>query len=459
MTDQPATPQTAGRSPALKLLAIGALTLLAIVPLFLIGMVTEERAGRAEEAKFDVAQGWGGPQRIAGPFLAVPYIALVKSTNAARPDTFEEVRQVAVFLPRTLAIAADAQSEVRSRGIFDVTVFRSALSMKGMFEAPRFDGLGVTPARVLWAEAYVFLQVSDVRGIASNVALGWDGKAEAAQFEPGVGADLAANPGVHARIALDENADGHEFALELKINGTGELAVAPVGDDTALSLKSNWPHPSFQGAFLPDSKTISAAGFEATWSVPYLRRSLPNASLDPYQLLEAVGPTHFGVSFYTPVDFYRLVDRALKYAVLFVGLSFLVFFLVEILSGGRVHAVQYILAGAAQVVFYLLLLSLAEHIGFDFAYIAAAAATVALTFAYALAVLKSRKRALIVLAAASVLYTLLYLLLGEEDYALLIGSGALFLVLALTMFATRKIDWYQLRFELPKGDGLAAAGR
>jgi inner membrane protein len=258
--------------------------------------------------------------------------------------------------------------------------------------------------------------------------------------------------GIHAPVRLTEGGgEALRYTMTLKLNGTGQLYFAPVGRDTSVALHSDWPHPKFDGAFLPDepSDDITAEGFKRQWTVPYLRRSLSQEMVSPENLSHAVSATSFGVKFYKPVDHYQLVDRALKYAILFVGLSFLAFFLIEVLTGARVHAVQYLLVGAAQVLFYLLLLSVAEHRGFEEAYLWSSAATVGLTFLYAMSAFRSWFGALIVLGVLILLYGLLFMLLREEDYALLVGAMASFAILAVTMFVTRKIDWYQAAQRAP----------
>jgi inner membrane protein len=232
------------------------------------------------------------------------------------------------------------------------------------------------------------------------------------------------------------------------------LQFAAAGEETGIVAKGNWPHPSFQGNFLPVAREISAQGFTASWKVPHLARNLPQAQPAPDNLIGGLSQASFGVSFYQPVNFYQLVERALKYAILFIGLAFLSFFLIETLSGSRIHGVQYLLIGAAQVVFYLLLLSLAEQIGFDLAYLWAAGATVVLISAYAWSAFKQSSRALVVFAVLSTLYALLFLLLKQEDYALVIGAAAAFAAIAVTMFVTRNVDWYRSGERVKVGFGV-----
>lgn len=441
-----------GRSPAIKFFVVGVLTLLMVVPIAVIWAVLMERSSRAAEAEADIAQGWGGLQKVAGPFLAVPYTVIEQREEGERTVNVT-VRRSALFLPEALEIAATADTEERARGIFKVTVFSAAMDFKGSFEAPSFARLGVTPASIDWDKAVLFLTIADPRGIVTNAGMSFGGGEPARTFSPGLGVDFTSAPGIHVAAPFAAGPRAFDFAFDLALNGTGQILFAPAAKETIVGLESGWEHPSFTGAFLPDARDLERPGFSARWAIPYLRRSLPQETLTPDQVLYPLDQSLFGVRFFKPIDFYVLVDRALKYAILFVGLSFLVFFLSETLTGARVHVVQYVLIGAAQVLFYLLLLSFAEHVGFANAYLAAAGGTVALTTLYALSVLRSTGLSGVVLVALGGLYGLLFLLLREEDYALLIGALAAFVVLAVTMFVTRRVDWYQV------GTGPAATAK
>jgi inner membrane protein len=230
-----------------------------------------------------------------------------------------------------------------------------------------------------------------------------------------------------------------QFALR----GSRELSVVPLGQRTTVQIDSPWTSPSFFGTFLPNGHVINERGFTADWTVPYLARGFGQSFASVDEAMQAIPGSGFGVRFYQPVDHYQLVQRSLKYAILFVALSFLIFFVIEIVSQRRLHAIQYALVGAAQVLFYLVLLSLAEHIGFPMAYLIGACATVALTGLYSLSVLASVVRSSVLTTVLAALYGLLYVILNAEDYALLIGSAVLFAALATTMYLTRNIDWYR----------------
>ena len=432
----PFRPAPPGRNAAFKLFGIGALTLVMAIPLLLISSLVSERREYAAEAQQSIAQGWGGEQSVAGPFLIIPYL-IPELRDEKGGLLANATRGELVSLARTLQVEASPTVEERRRGIFTVPVYASFITLTGTISRPDVSALPAN-AVIEWDKLRLAIGVQDVRGISGSVGMTLGG-AERFVFKPGTG--VSAMPsGVQTTVALG---DGETpFDISFGLRGTGRLAFVPSAEVFSSRVESGWRHPSFDGAYLPETREVSEAGFRAEWKVSHLARALPqmwdnaDTSVQPSQ-------SAFGATFFQPVDFYQLVDRSLKYAILFIGLSFLVFFLVETVTGARVHVVQYLLAGAAQVIFYLLLLALAEQTGFAIAYLAAAGGCVGLTSLYAGSVLGTRKRALSVSAALTVLYALLYTLLNEEDYALLTGAVASFLALALTMFLTRKVDWYQ----------------
>jgi inner membrane protein len=287
--------------------------------------------------------------------------------------------------------------------------------------------------------------VSDARGLAENISLREGGRS--LPFQPGFGANMSVSAegrqGLHVLLPLEEARD-MEVSTLVMLRGSRELNFVPLGRRTEVSLESPWHSPSFAGAFLPAQRTIDERGFRANWVVPYLARGFEQVFETPAAAMAAFPKSAFGVRFYQPVDFYQLVTRALKYAILFVAMAFLSFFVVEIVTQRRLHAVQYALVGAAQVLFYLLLLSLSEHVGFALAYLVAAGGTVVLTGLYAAAAFRSRARAGMLTGILAALYSLLYVILKAEDASLLIGSGMLFAALAGTMYVTRRIDWYRV---------------
>lgn len=442
------------RAPGLKFLFVALISIAMSVPLFFVFIALMDRQEYARTAAEDIARGWGGSQTIGGPVLAIPYVVAESQRNADGVATTVDVRRVAVFLPKFLKAEADTQTQTRSRGIFDVNVYTADILLSGTFGAPDFHELGFTPKSIDWEQALLLLPVSDLQGLSENVSVTWGAGKSGVPFRPGLLAELAAYSGINARVALTASGGETPFSIAVKLRGASDLQFSAAGETTEVTAKGNWPHPSFQGNFLPVTREITAAGFTAAWKVPHLARNLPQASPTPDTVLGGLTSASFGVSFFQPVKFYLLVERALKYAILFIGLAFLSFFLIETLSGSRIHGVQYLLIGGAQVVFYLLLLSLAEQIGFDLAYLAAASATVLLISFYAWSALKSSAQGLIVFGVLSVLYALLFLLLKQEDYALVIGASAAFAAIAVTMYVTRNVDWYQSKPKSAVGFGL-----
>jgi inner membrane protein len=439
-TAQPqATPRW--RSPGFKILLIVLLTIAMAAPLFVIQLALSDREQTAAGAETDVAAGWGGAQIVAGPILLVPYSVSVQSVVDGH--TVPAIRQyTAALLPETLDVDTQANTATRSRGIFAVPVYRAAITMRATFDKQAMAGLAPEGATVQWDRARIAIRVSDSHGLADNVTLHVNGGSIA--FSPGV--DAGGNTtlsGIQAQLGLSGPAD-LSLDTSFTLRGSREFSVAPLGRRTQATIRSAWSSPSFFGAFLPVERTVGKDGFTSSWVVPWLARGFGQGFEDASDVMGQLDQSAFGVKFYQPVDHYQLVQRSLKYAVLFVALAFLVFFVVETVSPQRLHAVQYALVGAAQVLFYLLLLSFSEHIGFGPAYLVAAVATVGVTSLYAGGALASWVRAGVLCAILSAIYGLLYVILNAEDYALLIGSGLLFAALAATMYVTRRINWYAL---------------
>ncbi len=441
-TNPSAAPASKLRSPAFKLFVIGILTVLMAVPLLFIELALVDRQDRASEAAQDIASGWGGAQTVTGPVLFVPYDQTV--TNLVNGLPVQETQHgTAVLLPSALNLDTKSATGLRWRGIFSVPVYTAAVSMRAQFDKGALDALIPAGAHADWDKAYASILISDVRGLTGNVTMQANGKPAA--FQPGIGVDGATVAGIHAPLGLPATApNGLSLSASLTLRGSRELNFASIGRQTTAHLASPWADPSFSGAFLPNSHRIGKDGFDAVWDVPYLARGYGQSFATTEAALDTVQNATFGVRFYQPVDFYQLVQRSLKYAILFVGLAFLVFFVAELVAGRRLHAAQYTLMGAAQVLFYLLLLSVAEHMGFAWAYLVAAAATVTLTALYAASAFASRARAGALFVILSALYGLLYVILNQEDYALLIGALVLFCALGTTMFATRRLDWSRI---------------
>lgn len=443
------------RSPAFKFFLIAFLILLLLIPLLMVAGLVSEREGRAREVASDVARTWGGAQQLSGPFLVVPYSVRLETREGDKVVVQTQERR-AVFLPETLALGGRAQSDVLRRSIFDVSVYTARLKLDGRFATPDIADVDPNALSVRWRDALFVLALSDVAGLKEAATLSINDR-DTLPFAPSVGVPGLYTSAIHARLSgapsviQGETAPrGFSFHAELVFTGSQSLTAAPAARETQVEIASDWPHPSFTGAFLPAEREIAATGFSAKWRVPHLARSVPNAWMLGDGGLERLSPHLFGVTFYQPVDFYDLVMRAVKYAVLFLALGFMGVFVLELVSDRRVHPVQYLLVGLAMVFFYVLLLSLAEHVGFTLAYVVASAATGGMLATYVAKALASPRSGLVMAALFALLYGFLYLILTLEDYALLAGALLGFAALTTVMFATLKVDW--------SGLGGAAAG-
>jgi inner membrane protein len=439
----------AGLSLVLKMLFLGLLLLLFLIPLAMIRRLVEDREGYRRAAEDEVIGQWGGEQTLAGPFLVVPYV-LRQQDEKGR--TVESTR-AAFFLPEELEVAVEATPQKRRRGIFEVTLYTAELYLTGAFRPPApatFASWMVSPQDVRWEEAYLALELPSPRGLADRVRLAWsqDGHAREADFQAGT-APLGAFPGNPEaggiRAPLTGARAGGRFTVELRLKGGRSLSFLPLGDETRVRMRSPWPAPRFSGAFLPASRKLLSSGFQAEWYVVSLSRGYPQAWRQGEVEPGALQASRFGVELMVPADTYQKVLRSVKYGILFVLLPFLVFFLFEVFSGRRVHAMQYLLVGFAECLFYLLLLSVSEHLGFGPTYLLAALATVGLIAFYAGHALGDARRGLLLAPVLAASYAFLYAALASEDYALLIGSLGLFTILAGVMILTRKVDWYRPR--------------
>ncbi len=427
-------------SPLLKGAAIGLLLLLLQIPILLIYGLLEERDRTRQHAVREVADKWGGPQQIVGPFLVVPYRYFKAVKDNEGVEQVRTFQGSATFLPESLDVDGTLNGETRYRGIYEVPVYSGQVKLSGSFSKPDLSRWEVAPENILWEGAQIVVEVSDARAIQNAAALEWG--AGSIPFEPGSGEIQTQRAAVHAPLGGPFEGDATPFEITLTFNGSSELRFAPLGKQTAVTLRADWADPSFQGAWLPTERDVSAEGFTAAWNIPYLGRNYPQSWTGaPPQ--EQLNLSLFGVDFITPVDAYRQSERSIKYEVLFLALTFTPLWLFEVVGGLRLHFIQYGLIGLALCLFYLLELSLAEHIGFAAAYVVAAAMIVGLVCFYGASVFKSFGRATLVGGLMAGFYAFLFILIRLEDYALIVGALGLFVLLSALMWATRKIDWFQ----------------
>lgn len=440
-------------SPFWKLFVIGFLILLLWIPLTIVRSLISEREARLSVVSNEVAATWGYSQTLGGPVLTVPYLVPVRGPKGE----INRIRQMAHFLPESLKVEGAVAPERRSRGIFETVVYQADLRSSGTFLRPRFEEWDIAPDDILWKEAFLTIGVSDMRGIRRGTVFHWGDRA--LPVSPGGGESGIWQTGLRVPVpdlAAAEPGTVYPFRFDLSLDGSVSLSFLPFGKQTTVALRSSWPDPSFAGAFLPESRKVGKDGFQAVWNVAYFGRSYPQQwrSPDTERLApaSALHTSAFGVEMYLPVDVYQKTERSVKYGLLFLILTFLTFFLYEVFSPFALHPVQYLLVGSALCLFYLLLLSISEHVPFGISYAVASAATIALIGGYSWAILRGARRALVMSGVLALLYGYLYVLLQSEDYALLLGSVGLFLILALVMYVTRGIDWYGAR------GGFAPAG-
>ena len=426
------------------------LVILLIIALEMISGIISERTTYRNEAKLSIARSWTGGQQIIGPILIIPYQEMVKSTTWNK-ETKEEVihtRQVhrKIFLmPEDLEINSSANTEMRSRGMYKVPVYTALLNFKGQFSnKPLLSSLKENKNIVGIGKPYLSVIITDIRGIPSRPALIWN--QEETRFLSGSHVNGAPR-GMHAVLpAVNTDSEkNYPFTFALTLRGMENLSFAPLGMNTSVSLQSDWPHPSFTGGYLPEKHDESAVGFNAAWRVSSFSSDIKHhlEKCKKEKCNELLANT-FGVALIQPVDIYQQSERSVKYGILFISLTFVAIIVFEIIKKLNIHPIQYLLVGLALAIFYLLLVSLSEHIAFHWAYLIATAASTALLCFYLTGVMRSFKQGLFFSFLITILYGILFVILRAEDFALLMGCLLLFAALALCMIITRHIDWYDL---------------
>jgi inner membrane protein len=432
-----------------KTLMIGLLALILLIPLGMIESKISERKTLQQSVQEDIARSAARPQTLSGPYLVIRYKLReqkVEKDEKGRVKTsiVESLPFETVIAPHTLRITGNADVESRSRGIYKAQLYNLHSKISGSFTLPRAYGLSAKIENIIPEAAYFVMRVSDSRGIRNAPLLTLNDTTH--EFSPGVAAAGGIAPvagnGMHVSLPMPDVNRPHtfNFSFPLELQGTSTLAVQPSGNTTEVALKSSWPHPSFGGSFLPRSRSVSDQGFSAQWLVSSLAKN-STAQTDNNQPVDAEALT---VAFIDPVNIYLMSERAVKYGLMFVVLVFTAFFMFEVLRGLRVHPMQYLLVGLAMAMFFLLIISLSEHIPFLGAYMASGSACVVLIGFYLAGVLHSARPALAFSGGIALLYAVLFGVLQSEDNALLMGSLILFAALAAVMTLTRRMDWYRL---------------
>lgn len=438
------------RGLAFKLGTIGFLIILLLIPVQMISGLVRERQQHRELVVQDIARSSSYKQRISGPILVVPYHKKIREWKSS-PDSsarYQEEKLIPGFiylLPEIFNLNGKVHTEIRKRGIYEARLYHSDNKVSGTYVIPARWGIVDDIDDYTFGQPYLALGISDIRGIENGLKLQFDG--QALNFKPGSMVKQLGD-GVHAYLPIAATAAENRvnFAFDLKLQGTGEFNVVPVGADSRVEIHSDWPHPSFIGNYLPVERAVSANGFNARWQTSLFATNMNEMFQNCLQKNECteIGDRYFGVSFVDPVDQYLKSDRAIKYALLFIALTFAGFFLFEVLKRLAVHPIQYGLVGMALALFYLLLLSLSEHIGFTLAYALSASACVLLIGTYVSSILNGVVRGMGFASVLAALYGMLYGLLSAEDYSLLMGAILLFGLLGAMMMLTRKVDWFTI---------------
>ncbi|EPG8549403.1 TPA: cell envelope integrity protein CreD [Klebsiella pneumoniae] len=421
---------------------IGCIVLLSL-PLMMVRELINERADYRSEVVDAIEQSTSGSQKLAGPLIAIPITETLTRMENQKEVSYQR-SWVYYWLPESLAVTGKQTVESRRVGIYSGQVWHNALQIKASFDPLRLAALRKT--NIVLGQPLLVVSVGDARGIGAIHAPEVNGNV--LSVEPGLGIS-GDGAGIHMPMpALAEDNKPLEIAFSLDLNGTGEFSLVPLGRNSELQLTSNWPHPGFLGSFLPTQREVSAAGYRAHWQSSWFANDMGSYFKDDMEIPWSRLPA-FSADVMSLADQYQLTDRATKYAILLIGLTFMAFFVFESLTRRPLHPMQYLLVGLSLVLFYLVLLALSEHIGFTAAWLAASLSGAVMNGIYLQAVLRGWRNSLLFVAALLLLDGVMWFLLHSEDSALLLGTGVLALALSVLMFLTRRVDWYAL--SLPKG--------
>jgi inner membrane protein len=446
MLEQPQKPQGLltwlQESVTVKLMFIGLLTILLLIPSLLVTNLIDERSQRQEEMEQDISDKWSGSQLIQGPVLVIPYKKFVKEKDANNRDVIKETIENAYILPGALNFKSAVKSKILNRGIFETVVYNTLVKVNGDFKA-ELNKLSITPEQLLLNKAKITFSISDLKGLKTNPTI--TSNHQNLQAEPVFNEKGLFSNGLQANIDLTGVIDKtipFNFTLDLK--GSQELRFLHSGKTTTVDVTGDWKTPSFDGRYLPDDRKVDDKGFTAKWRMLYFNRPFAQQWAANDTLLNDMHNHEdalFGVKLKLPVDQYQKTMRTSKYGILIILLTFISLFLTEMISKQKIHVFNYILIGAALVIYYTLLLSFAEQIGYNWAYLIASAATIGLVAGFIASLLKNKRAAILFTIILTVFYVFIYVIIQLEDLALLIGSVALFIIVSILMYFSRKINW------------------
>lgn len=415
------------------------LVLILLIPAYMVQGLIKERMMRQNEAIKEVSSKHAENQTVTGPILSIPYITKKQVKNVNGEYSTIKERHYYHILPEELNVDGKVTPEKRKRGIFEVVVYGTELSIDGFFNDLKLDEIGIPRENLELNKSFITIGISDLKGVREQVNIKIN--SSNVLLNPGLISSDLVSSGLHVNFPLDSTSSKLDFSFNLSLNGSEQLMFTPIGKVTTVDLKSPWKEPSFDGEFLPTKREISESGFTANWKILHLNRNYPQSWSGKKHSLSS---SRFGVNLKLPVDVYQKSMRVAKYAILFIVLTYLVFFFVEILNRILIHPIQYILVGIALVLFYILMLAFSEQMYFDIAYITAALMTISLVFLYCKSILKSWGLAAMTASILLILYGFIFIIIQMQDFALLFGSLGVFLILAVTMYFSRKIDWFDI---------------
>lgn len=431
-----------------RMIIIAFLSLVLLIPLLLVGELIHEREQRQHEVIREINSKWGNEITFYGPILKVPYRTYNEKTIYSDVTKSKEVVREAVinygyFFPNDLNITCDVNSREKKRNNYKSVVFTSTMKGSGNFIKPDFSSKRIADEDIMWNEATIILKSTNLKGIKSDVKIKLNN--ELYPLEATYSDNETKYMGTLESTFLNDRLTFKEkpvsFSFSITYNGSEGIKFIPIGKVTDVTMKSNWVDPSFVGNYLPqnDGEKVTASGFNAIWKVLQVNRSFPQQSFNTIPNLMGYA---FGTDFIFPVDEYQKSERTTKYGFLIIGLTFLCFFLIQTLSKIHIHAFQYLMIGIALVMFYTLLISISEHSSFTKAYIISSIAVISLISLYATSILKNIKFPILIGISLTALYSFIFVIVHLENYALLVGSIGLFLILAMVMYVSRKIEWH-----------------
>lgn len=415
------------QSTTAKMIMVGLLTLALLIPLSFVQELITERSQRQKEVVAETTSKWGESVYFYGPILKIPY----KDPITLRIEN-------AFFFPDQLTSSSNTEIKTPlQRSIYKSNVFTTKMQFSGNYVQPNFGKKNIPTENVYWDKASIVIRTTNLKSVNDEVKIKFG--TSNFTFEP-----------IHNTLANDSiesletgyfnynTLKSAPFHINITYNGSKRISIVPVGKTTTAKMTSNWTSPNFNGSFIPNDKEITNKGFDATWKILHFNRPFAQEN---FEILPELSKYAFAVDFITPVDEYQQNERASKYGFLVIGLTFLIFFLIQSISKISIHIFQYSMIGIALIMFYTLLISITEHSSFSFAYTIAGISVVALISLYSISILKDKKFPTFIAISLSVLYTFIYVIIQLEDYALLVGSIGLFLILAAVMYFSRKIEW------------------